>query len=333
MANRPPTQAELEAAHWIEVLDAPNVPRHVIEDFQAWLAASEEHKRAYAAVSATSDKIDAFLRLEGLGAANDHGVFYVDQTALRQRRNRKVGLAMLAAGVVAIGLISTLTPLSPFGERTPYEAAASEARIIDLADGSRIELAPGGRAVVSFSGDARRVRLHEGVALFNVAHDATRPFIVVTDFGEIRVTGTEFVVRLGEDRAITTVLSGRVEARRPSLLGRSLPDAVGTAETEIVLDREGATALPLRRDVVEQRLLWRQRMVALDGQSLREATLEIERFTGVRFVFADDELGEIALNGYIAGDDVEGFLRLLRTNVGIEGERRADGAIVLGYAS
>jgi transmembrane sensor len=320
MAHREPTQAELEAAHWLVVLDEPRVSRQDIDAFQAWLAADETHKRAYEAVSATADKIDAVLATEPLGRHAHHRRTRVPV--------RPIAIAALsAAAAIALVVISPLSPLRDEAGAV-YATAPEEERLVRLSDGTTIEMAPGARLRASLGGDERRVRFEEGVALFNVAHDASRPFVVTTRFGDIRVHGTSFVMRLGPDAAITTVLSGRVEARREMLFS---PDnsVAASADQEIELAGGAPTVSVLERDALDRRLVWRERMVALDGQSLREAAAEVTRFSGVRFAFADAATAQVRLAGYVAGDDVEAFLGLLENNVGVSAERRADGVIVL----
>jgi transmembrane sensor len=320
MAHREPTQAELEAAHWLVVLDEPRVSRQDIEAFQAWLAADEQHKRAYEAVSATADKINAVLATEPL------------EREVRHRRTRvpvrPIAIAALsAAAALALFVISPLSPLRDEAGAV-YATAPEEERLVRLSDGTTIEMAPGARLRASLEGDERRVRFDEGVALFNVAHDASRPFVLTTKFGEIRVLGTSFVVRLSPDAAITTVLSGRVEARREMLFS---PDnsVAASADQEIELAGGAPTVSVLAPDALDRRLVWRERMVALDGQYLREAAAEMTRFSGMRFAFADTATAQVRLSGYVAGDDVEAFLGLLENNVGVSADRRADGVIVL----
>jgi transmembrane sensor len=229
--------------------------------------------------------------------------------------------------VLALFVISPLSSLRDEAGAV-YATAPEQERLVRLSDGTTIEMAPGARLRASLEGDERRVRFEEGVALFNVAHDASRPFVVTTRFGDIRVLGTSFVVRLGPDAAITTVLSGRVEARREMLF--SPGDSVAaSADQEIELAGGTPTVSVLAPDALDSRLVWRERMVALDGQSLREAAAEVTRFSGVRFAFADTATAQVRLAGYVAGDDVEAFLELLENNVGVSADRRADGVIVL----
>ena len=105
-------------------------------------------------------------------------------------------------------------------------------------------------------------------------------------------------------------------------------EPVGRAQ-EIELGGGAPTVSALAPDALDRRLVWRERMVALDGQSLREAAAEVTRFSGVRFAFADTATAQVRLAGYVAGDDVEAFLELLENNVGVSANRRADGVIVL----
>ena len=320
MAHREPTQAELEAAHWLVVLDEPRVSRQDIDAFQTWLAADETHKRAYDAVSATADKIDAVLTTEPVAHEIGH----------RRTRVPVRPIAMAALSAAAALALFVISPLSTLRDEAGavYATAPEQERLVRLSDGTTIEMAPGARLRASLEGDERRVRFEEGVALFNVAHDASRPFVVMTKFGEIRVLGTSFVVRLGPDGAITTVLSGRVEARREMLFS---PDnsVAASADQEIELGGGAPTVSVLAPEALDRRLVWRERMVALDGQSLREAAAEVTRFSGVRFAFADTATAQVRLAGYVAGDDVEAFLALLENNVGVSADRRADGVIVL----
>jgi transmembrane sensor len=320
MAHREPSQAELEAAHWLVVLDEPDLKQSEIAAFQAWLGADPAHKRAYEAVSATADKIDAVLAMESVGS----------DAGRRRPRVPVRPLAIAALAAAAALVLFVVSPVSPLRDRdgAVYATTPGQERLVRLSDGTTIEMAPGARLRASLNGEDRRVRFEEGVALFNVAHDASRPFVVATRFGDIRVLGTSFVVRLGPDAAVTTVLSGRVEARRDALFSNGESVAAG-AEQEIELAGGAPTVSALAQEAVERRLVWRERRVALDGQSLREAAAEVTRFSGVRFVFADSEAAQVRLAGYVAADDVEAFLALLENNVGVSADRRADGVIVL----
>jgi transmembrane sensor len=66
------------------------------------------------------------------------------------------------------------------------------------------------RLRVEFTNGERRVELFEGQALFQVAKDKNRPFIVASDAATVRAVGTQFDVNRKASGTTVTVLEGRV---------------------------------------------------------------------------------------------------------------------------
>jgi ferric-dicitrate binding protein FerR (iron transport regulator) len=83
-----------------------------------------------------------------------------------------------------------------------------------LGDGTIIHMnaESSARFPVVFARNAREIEL-EGEAYFDVARDETRPFIVKTSYGEVRVTGTKFNLQAypPDHFMETTLVSGSVE--------------------------------------------------------------------------------------------------------------------------
>ena len=96
------------------------------------------------------------------------------------------------------------TLLVPYGRRTK----------IKLSDGSMVWLNSGSKLVypVVFKGSKREIYL-EGEAIFDVAHNKSKPFIVISQNQEIEVLGTVFgVTSYLDENTINTVLkSGSVQ--------------------------------------------------------------------------------------------------------------------------
>ncbi len=329
-----PTRAESEASEWLVLLDSPAVPQHEIERFQAWLGASDENKRAWAEVSQTWDKLGpilASLPPEALAAPAGHAAH--NDNVSPDAGLRKFARLALPVAVAAAAVVALFAPLpntvQPAPDAVSYATQARDARTLSLQDGSTIEFSPLAEARVAFSERERRVELDRGTAMFDVAADADRPFIVATPFGEVRVVGTAFAVRVGEESATTSVVRGVVEgapARGATLWARmtSSPALVrARADEEIRLARGEAQLLELDAEEVEQRLAWREGKVAAYNVSLREAAEEVTRFSGVTFEFADQRLARERVTLFIDGSDVSEFLTLLETNLGVRAERVA----------
>ena len=95
--------------------------------------------------------------------------------------------------------------------------ATGRPQSLALADGSTVTLRPGGRLryPARFAPGQERVVELRGEAFFQVFHDASRPFRVLTDKLETVVLGTSFTVRAepGQPEATVQVRTGRVRVR------------------------------------------------------------------------------------------------------------------------
>lgn len=333
-----PTRAESEASEWLVLLDSPAVPQHEIERFQAWLAASEENKRAWAQVSQTWDKLGPILASLPPDVLRAHSVGNDNTPPLARSRRIPAWTATLAiAASIAIALFVPVLPSSApqLEDAVSYSTQARDGRTLSLEDGSTVELGPLAEARVSFSASERRVELVRGVAMFEVTPDAARPFIVDTPFGDVRVVGTAFSVRIGEHGAVASVVRGVVQGapeRGASLWSRLTPEADVTAhaDEEIQFARERVEVVELDAGAVEQRLAWREGKVAADNVSLREAAEEVTRFSGVAFEFADERLARERVTVFLDGSDVDEFLALLDANLGVRADRIGDRVVLRG---
>lgn len=108
-----------------------------------------------------------------------------------------------------------------------YQSVRAERRVIELADGSVINLAPESRISVHYGPAERRIKLRDGQGLFDVASDPARPFIVEVAQGEVRAVGTSFDVIAGKDETAVTVVEGVV---RILLAGKDRKVAGGAKE-------------------------------------------------------------------------------------------------------
>jgi transmembrane sensor len=137
------------------------------------------------------------------------------------RRWRRVAIA---ASVLAIfgGMLTMLELSAPV-----FATALGEQRSIQFEDGSTVELNSRSKIRVKYSKRERDVELVEGQALFHVAHDASRPFIVAVGATRVRAVGTQFDVYKKSSGTVVTVVEGRVAvySAPPGLLPRPSGEA------------------------------------------------------------------------------------------------------------
>ena len=304
------------------------------DDFSQWLAADPRHRMAWAEHRWGWDELD---RLAGL-QTSVHAVPDPDLLAPKRLGRRLSWLmpASVAAMVLGALLLYRSGPAAaPSGPAPVRSLAFIEQRV--LSDGSVIILNRGAIVTTHFTAGERRVQLERGEAHFKVAKDATRPFFVEVGGVTVRAVGTAFNVRLDPASVEVLVTEGKVGVQRgrPTV---SLPEeslSLSMGECTVVSLTPSApvpqvTVVPPAEIVA--RLAWQPLLLDFSNAPLTEIVAEFNRRNPVRLTFRDPSLHEVRLSATFRSDNVEGFVRLLKSNFGINVEWQSDGNIVLSLA-
>ncbi|AQR61662.1 hypothetical protein BZG35_08360 [Brevundimonas sp. LM2] len=178
-----------QARRWRVRLDRGDLRPAERQRLQAWLA-DDANARAYQAVDALWLDLDAAPALGPQAAA------------LRRWSPRAAALSARGRPrALAAGLVAATVAAVAFGPglgralQTDARAGVGEQRTVTLDDGSRLVLDTGAAVDVVYAGDRRAVRLLSGRALFTVAPDPSRPFVVSASGGTVTALGTVFVVQ------------------------------------------------------------------------------------------------------------------------------------------
>jgi transmembrane sensor len=183
-----PTVRE-DAARWfLRMREAP-LPQGERLAFDTWLHAHPDHAREYAGFDTLWQDFGATDRAQALASA---------ATAQRRRRRRNVTRGLLGlAGFGSLGwLLSAHWRAADDAARFTLarETAIGQFDPVSLPDGSHVQLGGSTSIAVAFDRVQRAVRLAHGQALFNVAPDPARPFVVDCAGARITVVGTVFSV-------------------------------------------------------------------------------------------------------------------------------------------
>jgi transmembrane sensor len=218
----------------------------------------------------------------------------------------RLGLAAVAAALVVSGVSFTL-----LHRPQRLETAVGEQRSVVLADGSLVTLNTSSSIEVRMGKDHRTVRLLAGEALFKVAHDASRPFDVMTGDATVRAVGTQFDVDHRPASTTVTVLEGRVavfttpedkqqaeEARLPLEAGEQLTVAPRIARHRVRTDVATAIA-------------WTQRKLIFEHRPLGEVAAEFNRYNRQLIEIRSPELRTQEVTGVFQANDPSSFLTFL----------------------
>lgn len=289
-ASVPSRAARAEAAAWLAQLHGPGRNAGMEEDFRAWLRADADHARAFEHATEVWDAT-ANLDLRGLPRLAPRAAD--GRVRVRQR------LALVATVLLAaFGAWMLLLP--PRG--IEYATGIGEQRSVRLADGTQLSLNASSAVEVDYERDRRNVRLSHGEVLFEVAHDAQRPFVVTVGERTVTALGTSFVVRGEADRLEVTLLEGKVSVARASPAPRA-PATAGVPSPAITLQpgqrlRMRADAAPqLDTQGADAAVAWRRGEIILDDTPLEEAVAEMNRYDQHRLSFDDSALGQLRVSG------------------------------------
>lgn len=318
------TQIDAEASQWIIQRDA-GLSAVESTRFAAWQAADPRHADAVARHDEAWTLLDQ-PRTRGRG--------YEMATALAhrasRRRRRRTGLSALAAAVVLVAGVLWQTPTPAEGPSPTSTALVLAPRLQHLPDGSVVELKSGAEIAVDYAGALRRVTLIKGVALFQVAKNPDRAFVVTAAGVQVRAVGTAFTVELGRANVDVVVTEGRVAVAQSDLTPAPSPVAPTfvNAGKRMTVDFEAKPAVPEPIDVspteMSDHLAWRDTRLEFSETPLAEAIALMNRHSKVQLIVADAALGTLPVNGIFRADNTETLVRLMEANFGVTAERSGD---------
>lgn len=280
------------AADWAAKRDLGPLSPAEQAEFEAWLNADLRHLGAYGRAEAVLARLE---RLNGVDMemAEDSGV--------TRRR-------MLVAGGAAAGLAAAIgiAFVPRGGVAQTFSTQIGQVREVVLADGSVVSLNTNSEIAVRFSDAARDISLVKGEALFNVAKNPNRPFVVAAGETRVRAVGTSFTVsRLPQKPVQVLVREGIVEVQRdddePPVRATANIRAIAAVDAPIV-----TVAMPEEKLV--RNLEWQYGRIALDNETLANAASEFARYSEVRII-VDPAISGRTVTGLFASNDPVGFAK------------------------
>lgn len=198
------------------------------------------------------------------------------------------------------------TLIVPYGKRSE----------IVLSDGSKIWLNSGSKLIfpATFLGDNREVYL-EGEAIFDVAHNKNKPFIVKSKHQDIEVLGTVFNVSSYEDDDVvfTVLKSGSIilHYNNNNLITskRELKIAPNTLATYNKDIREIGT----EKVEVETYFSWRDGVFIFKNDPLKSIMKKLSRYYNVEITINDKDLANQSFSGYLdVSQDLEHVMQIIK---------------------
>lgn len=303
MADQAEETSDEQALQWFVRLRDGEADAAAHRGFDAWLAASPDHARAWAELETLWSELDRLTPLKAVEATPP-----VHFVPARPRRWRRVAFALAASLVLAASIMGILAQSGRFAD---FRTATGERRIIALADGSQVELAPASAIDVDLSGSRRMIRLVSGQAFFTVAKDPARPFSVAARGGTVTALGTAFDVKLGLGSAVAVAVDeSRVKVEVPGAAGVVVGEGQGVGYERDAISPPG----PLDPGEIGD---WRRGRLVFHDVRLAEAVADLERYGGGRIGILSREAGQRRVTAVLDARDPSGGLDMLAGGLGL----------------
>ncbi|MBK6830836.1 MAG: DUF4974 domain-containing protein [Flavobacteriales bacterium] len=170
-------------------------------------------------------------------------------------------------------------------------------------------------------GDKRKVTL-EGEAYFEVAKDASHPFVIDAGDVEVTVLGTAFTVT-AFDTAKSVIV--RVREGRVQVVGRS-DTLVLTAGQRARFDKQRNV---LEREVAPPAEVWGERIIQFEEAPLPDVVQQLEKLFPVRITLGNAALANCKLTASFEDEPIERILQVIAETYGLTITEQAPGAYVL----
>src|SRR5579862_2371389 len=247
-----------------------------------------------------------------------------------------VGLLAAAAVLVVVAPIAwhsfqerqSRLAQQPTDDDKVYETHKGERSKIELADGTSISMAADTKLRVSSRyGESRRDVFLTGEALFDVTHDAKRPFAVHVGYLVAQDLGTQFGVRAYSGKKLQIVVAkGAVSLGvdkskpHPSRLPDLPPIKLSPGDLG-QLDSTGQIQLEHGVDVTRY-LGWSEGRLQYQLAPLDEIIADLDRWYDVDIRLADSSLNTTRVTMSVTGESVDDVMTVLAAALALHVERK-----------
>lgn len=299
-----------QAAAWIVRLTVDDAAerRDARAGFEHWKQQDPRHADAAARMEGFVERVQRLCEGGDAQRRPARAALAAAFGAERKRgRGRRAGLTLLLVMALALPLwlASQVVPLD--AAWADLRTSAGEWQTHTLDDGTRITLNGSSAVKLRFDAQARRVELLRGDILVDVAHDATRPFLVNTRHGSLRALGTRFVVSRAPEATVLTMLESSVSAQ--AVVDPGLARRVDAGQ-RVRIDAQGIGPLE-SIDVRSVSEAWRAHQLVVQGQSLPEVLDTLARHRRGYLLYDRARLAHIRVSAVLPLDDTDRVLELL----------------------
>jgi len=297
---RPEDKAALEgAALWCERLRTEPA-QELSSEFVQWISDTRNMK----ALNAMRDTVETLDRFKTAPT-----ILEMRRAALAslRRANAPFPRRQIISRIAAILVLCAICAGGYFWYQAnsvvSYATRIGERYLVVLPDGSRVSLDSNSAITIKYAHGMRRIRLDHGQARFDVAHDASRPFVVSVGTESVTAVGTTFNVEKLNSKTLVALLQGRV----------IIKDEAGGGHAPILLSAGQQIIAAAGHLSAVQRVnpaevsAWESSHLIFRNEPLGEAVERVNRYTSNPIMVAPTAAA-IPISGVFNAGDIGSFI-------------------------
>ena len=338
------TKIEHQAAAWLAKRDRGMTAAEQDQFFQ-WLALDPRHGEWLVRHQQTLKSLKLLAQWKPEHGLVPNPNLLASPAAAELSTSSKIVRWFLPVSIAAAGILLVL-----FLHKNVQQVSVNDSDMAPivrrvLEDGSTIDLNRGAQVEVAYTPQRRDITLICGEAIFTVAKNPNRPFIVKAGGVEVRAVGTAFNVNFRSKAVEVLVTEGKVRVSHSNLV--SAHDNTAALSTvmipvleaghRVVVSLPNPNIIPKVDSVSPQQIslmvAWQPKQLEFSDTPLAQVVAEFNARNKTKMIVDDPRLASIPVGASLRSDNIEGFVRILEASFHIKAEHRPDGVIMLRPAS
>lgn len=275
--------------------------------FEQWLMASVAHQQAYADVAKVWASFDSPHELEKLADIADQDAFFQQSARSKKIKNAIAG-AMAAVAIGMAGLLGFQTWHAQPVMQMVAQVEVGQVQSQRLEDGTLMTMNTGTDIEVTYYRDRRLVTLKRGEAIFEVARDESRPFIIDSGKAKITVLGTRFAVNRLQKLVRVSVDHGTVRVEPQNVESATPSSALILHDGEVAEVKQDATKAVRSHNQASDAFAFEKGMVIFEEADLDEIAETLSRYRKLPLVAEQPVSGNVHISSMLKTDAIETFI-------------------------
>jgi transmembrane sensor len=329
-----------QAADWLLTLQSEDLTPEQRAQLVEWLCESPQHVSELFRICKLQRDLSRFGKWREIAPMTRKTPSKIMRLVPRRTAAPSLGglrwrrAAALAASVVILCIAGWL---GVAGLRQPeFSTQAGERREITLADGSVMDLSPDTDVVVRYRPHERLLTLDHGEAVFHVAKDRSRPFIVEAARTRVRAVGTVFRVQRTVRHICVSVVEGVVAVSEEPRTWRRSP---GPAPSLTLLSLAANEQVSINVSGIISPVHWintnapgatSANRLTFQDQTVAEVARRFNGRNRMQIEISDPSLAARHISGIFPTDDPRSFVAFLQVAADVQVSQRDSTHILLG---